>query len=125
MFYKNCKGSIESKNVLLCIAALIVCFLLYKIIPFYYYYFEIKNQMVALSKLASDETDIEIKEKLYEKIKYLKIPANKDDIVIKRTKNKIKISLHYEEVLFITIKDKDYDLYIFNFSPSASNEIKG
>lgn len=80
--------------------------------------------MLTLSELANDETDVGIREKLYEKINFLKIPAKKDDIVIKRTKNKIKISLNYQEVLFITIGNKDYDLYIFNFSPSVQNIIK-
>ena len=123
MLCGNDKGYTRPVNMILVCLAFIAVFILYKVIPFYYYYFEIKNQMIALSKLASMQTDIEIKEKLYEQIKYLKIPATKDDIDIQRTSHKIKITLKYNEIFYITINNKDYDLYVFNFLAKAENKI--
>lgn len=123
MSYSNDKVYTRLKNIMLCCLALIIVFVLYNVIPFYYYYFEIKNQMFKLSNLANEKTDIEIKEKLYAQIKYLKIPARKDDIIITRTRNEIKISLEYNEVFYITIGKKDYDLYIFNFLAEVKNKI--
>ncbi|MGI6681353.1 MAG: hypothetical protein ACOX3T_07730 [Bdellovibrionota bacterium] len=123
MSYSNDKVYTRLKNIMLSCLALIIVFVLYNVIPFYYYYFEIKNQMFKLSNLTNEKTDIEIKEKLYAQIKYLKIPARKDDIIITRTRNEIKISLEYNEVFYITIGKKDYDLYIFNFLAEVKNKI--
>lgn len=123
MFCDDNKGYTKFTCIVLFCLALILLFILYKVIPFYYYYFEIKNQMFALSKVANIETDMEIKEKLYEQIKYLKIPATKDDITINRTSDTIQISLKYKEILYVTINNKDYDLYIFDFLANVQNEI--
>ena len=123
MFRGNNKGYTRLVNAMLICLALVVAFILYKVIPFYYYYFEIKNQMVAISNLASTQTDSEIKEKIYEQIKFLKIPATKDDIDVQRTSHKIKITLKYNEILYITINNKDYDLYVFNFLAKVENDI--
>ena len=108
---------------MLSIIAFLIILILYKIIPLYYYYFEIKNQMITLSKDAAIKTDLEIKEKLHEQIKYLQIPATKDDIAIQRSGAKIKITIKYKEVIYFTINNKDYDLFVLNFSPTVKNEI--
>ena len=79
--------------------------------------------MITLSKDAAIKTDLEIKEKLHEQIKYLQIPATKDDVAIQRSGAKIKITIKYKEVIYFTINNKDYDLFVLNFSPTVKNEI--
>ena len=113
MLCSDNKGYTRPIIIMLSIIAFLIILILYKIIPLYYYYFEIKNQMITLSKDAAIKTDLEIKEKLHEQIKYLQIPATKDDIAIQRSGAKIKI----------TINNKDYDLFVLNFSPTVKNEI--
>ena len=117
------KGYTRPIIIMLSIIAFLIILILYKIIPLYYYYFEIKNQMITLSKDAALKTDLEIKEKLHEQIKYLQIPATKDDIAIQRSGAKIKITIKYKEVIYFTINNKDYDLFVLNFSPTVKNEI--
>lgn len=123
MLCSDNKGYTRPIIIMLSIIAFLIILILYKIIPLYYYYFEIKNQMITLSKDAAIKTDLEIKEKLYEQIKYLQIPATKDDIAIQRSGAKIKITIKYKEVIYFTINNKDYDLFVLNFSPTVKNEI--
>ena len=123
MLCSDNKGYTRPIIIMLSIIASLIILILYKIIPLYYYYFEIKNQMITLSKDAAIKTDLEIKEKLYEQIKYLQIPATKDDIAIQRSGAKIKITIKYKEVIYFTINNKDYDLFVLNFSPTVKNEI--
>lgn len=123
MLCSDNKGYTRPIIIMLSIIAFIIILILYKIIPLYYYYFEIKNQMITLSKDAAIKTDLEIKEKLHEQIKYLQIPATKDDIAIQRSGAKIKITIKYKEVIYFTINNKDYDLFVLNFSPTVKNEI--
>ena len=123
MLCSDNKGYTIPIIIMLSIIAFLIILILYKIIPLYYYYFEIKNQMITLSKDAAIKTDLEIKEKLHEQIKYLQIPATKDDIAIQRSGAKIKITIKYKEVIYFTINNKDYDLFVLNFSPTVKNEI--
>ncbi|MDD7473309.1 MAG: DUF4845 domain-containing protein [Bdellovibrionota bacterium] len=123
MLCSDNKGYTRPIIIMLSIIAFLIILILYKIIPLYYYYFEIKNQMITLSKDAAIKTDLEIKEKLHEQIKYLQIPATKDDIAIQRSGAKIKITIKYKEVIYFTINNKDYDLFVLNFSPTVKNEI--
>ena len=125
MLCSDNKGYTRPIIIMLSIIAFLIILILYKIIPLYYYYFEIKNQMITLSKDAAIKTDLEIKEKLHEQIKYLQIPATKDDIAIQRSGAKIKITIKYKEVIYFTINNKDYDLFVLNFSPTVKNEISG
>ena len=123
MLCSDNKGYTRPIIIMLSIIAFLIILILYKIIPLYYYYFEIQNQMITLSKDAAIKTDLEIKEKLHEQIKYLQIPATKDDIAIQRSGAKIKITIKYKEVIYFTINNKDYDLFVLNFSPTVKNEI--
>ncbi len=125
MFCKqlNNKGYSTLTNFVFFIIIGLVFFVVYNVLPFYYYYFELKNQMLALTKVANVNTDLEIKEKLFEQIKDLKIPADKDDIKIHRVDGEIVISVHYQEIFYVTIGKKDYDLYVFDFSAHVQNEI--
>jgi carbonic anhydrase len=97
-------------------------FCAYKIIPFYYYYFELQNQMSQLLKLADSTSDLEIRKKLETHIKELEIPVNPSQLQISRDGRKIRASLKYSEIFFISFRGKDYDLREFPFHAYAEEE---
>jgi len=87
--------------------------------PFYYYYYELVNQMEAVIRVAGLENDRVIRDKLAYHIKKLEIPADIKDLKIAREGNRMKISLAYEEVFYIRYGGKDYDLHVFPFKAEA------
>ncbi len=93
----------------------IAAFCAYQIVPFYYYYFELLNQMEAVIRVAGIEDDRKIRGKLDYHIKKMQIPAEIDQLKIVREGNHMKLSLKYEEVFYITYRGKTYDLYVFPF----------
>lgn len=92
----------------------------YSIIPFFYYYYDLQNQMEAMARLAGEFSDKEIREKLKYHMKKMDIPADISDVIITRDSGVIKISLDYLEVFEITLLDKDYTIYEFPLQASAS-----
>jgi hypothetical protein len=98
-------------------AAVIFCG--YKILPFFYCYYEITNQFEQVIKVASTEDDKEIRKKLMYHIKKLELPVEPEDLRIEREVGKMRISLPYDEIFYITWQGKDYDLYKFHFHAYA------
>lgn len=92
-----------------------VVFVAYHVLPFYYYFYELKNQMRAAIVLASTATDQEIRRKLVDKIKWMEIPADPAKLLIERGNGVMKISLAYQEVFYVTFRGKDYDIQKFDF----------
>lgn len=95
-------------------------FCAYKIIPFYYYFFEMQNQMEQVIKLASTENDQVIRKKLEYHIKSNELPVKLEDLKIAREGQTIKVSLDYSEIFYISFRGKDYDLHEFKFHAFAS-----
>ncbi|RME59214.1 MAG: DUF4845 domain-containing protein, partial [Candidatus Dadabacteria bacterium] len=93
-----------------------VVYLAFKIIPIYYNYFEMQNQMDAAVKVASVYNDQELRKKLLYHLKKLNIPADPEDLKIVRELGTIKISLEYTDTLSVSFKDKEYQLWKFHFS---------
>lgn len=91
----------------------------YKIIPFFYCYYEITNQFEQVIHVASTYTDKEVRDKLMYHIKKLELPVEPDDLKIEREVGKMRISLPYEEVFYVSWDGKDYDLYTFKFHAYA------
>lgn len=91
----------------------------YHIMPFYYYFFELKNNMEQLAQMAGEFEDEEIRKKIKMKIKELEIPADPERLIVSRYDGIMKISLPYEEVLYFTWDGKDHDLYVFKFLAEA------
>jgi hypothetical protein len=91
----------------------------YHILPFYYCYFEITNQFEQAIKVASTYTDKEIRDKLLYHIKKLELPVEPEDLKIEREAGRMRISLPYEEVFYVTWQGKDYDLHTFEFHAYA------
>lgn len=100
----------------------IICLSLYvgsKVLPFYFYYYELESHMQTLVKVAGSNSDKELRQKLNYHIKKMGIPVREDDLIIVRTPGKISFSLEYEEVFYFDWKDKTYELYVFPFTAEA------
>lgn len=97
----------------------------YRIIPFYYYYYELENQMRALTRVASTHTDLELRKRITRHMRKMQIPADPEDVKIERDGDRIRMKLKYKEVFYVTLWDKDYDLYEFDFAVNIDEPIHG
>lgn len=93
-----------------------------KIIPFFYYYYELQNHMEALIRVAQDETDQSIRKKLLYYIRKAEIPAREKDLLIMRGEKTMKIRLPYKEVFYVPWRGKDYVIYTFEFEARAEGQ---
>ena len=101
----------------------------YEILPFYYYYYELRNQMEAAIRVASTETDDELRKKLNYQIRHMDLPVGDDDqlreaLKIERDDDTMRISLPYQEVFSITFNDREYVVHRFNFRAYVDGKIK-
>ncbi len=103
------------------IAALLFCG--YQILPFYYYFYELQNHMAAEIRVGALEPDFKIRERLMEHVRWMKIPAEEEDLKIERIGARMKISLPYEEIFYITWQGKEYDLHVFKFDAVAEGDV--
>jgi hypothetical protein len=92
----------------------------YQIIPFYYYFYELQNQMDALARVADLETDQNIRKKLEYHMKKMQIPADISDLKIVREGSAIRLSLSYKEIFYIRFQGKTHDIHVFPFYAEAS-----
>ena len=91
---------------------------LFKVLPFFYYAEELRGFMEAQAEKNQVLTDEEMRRTLLRKIRELQIPIDDpEDLKVNRFNGNIVIEVKYSEVLFIDIGDKTYDLYVFNFHP--------
>lgn len=89
----------------------------YHILPFYYYYYELMNQMESVTRVASSETDQEIRKRLMYHINKMQIPIRRpEDLKIERDNGYMTISLAYQEVFYISWQGKDHDIHKFDFN---------
>lgn len=93
-----------------------VGFYCYNVIPFYYYFYELQNQLDASVRAADVVTDVEIKKNIKRTIKELQIPVDPDSLLIERKDHFIRLQLKYREVFYVTFRGKDYDLQVFDFN---------
>lgn len=99
-----------------------IVFTSYNVVPFFYYYLELENQMQAVIKVASVYTDEEIREKLLYHIKRMEIPADLEELQILRQDGTMTIALPYTEIFYITYQEKDYEIYEFEFYAFAEGK---
>lgn len=105
-------------GVRLVVLALLV-FLGYKVVPFYYYYYDLKSNCSQLLRNAAVLSDEELRRDLVEVAQRHGVEATPRDIGIQRVGSRIKIWLHYQEHLDVTFKGRTLTLYTFDFTPSA------
>jgi hypothetical protein len=87
----------------------------FKLFPIYYSYFELHNQMGSLIRVADELKDSEIRKRIEEQLKSLKIPADISDVRIERRAQTMLLSLDYIEILTLGFGDYKFDVWRFNF----------
>jgi hypothetical protein len=113
--YSNQYG-IGKLTLIVCGLVLVVSvFVASRVLPFYYYYYEIESHMHSLINVAGSNSDDEIKDKLMYHIKKMEIPVTREEIEIVRTPGTISIAFEYEEVFDIEWKDEIYEIHVFPF----------
>lgn len=101
----------------------VALFCAYKILPFYYYYYSLQEQMVQLARVANIHTDKEIRDKLAAHLKRYEIPASIDDLLIERNGGTVRMELAYDEFFYIEYQGEVHDLHTFHFVAYAEEEI--
>lgn len=101
---------------------LAVFYCAYTIIPFFYYYMELQNQMDAAARVAGEYKDKELRQRLWYEIKKMDLPVDPEDLKIERLDGRMKISMDYVEVFSITIGEKEVTLWEFPFHASADRK---
>ncbi len=94
----------------------------YYVLPFYYYYYEIQNQFEQVISVASTESDMEIRRRLWYYIQKYQLPAIQEDLLLERDGRNMHIKLSYEEVFSVYWDSKEYILWRFPFTAEASGE---
>ena len=118
--YQNQKGAGKYTLIFFVVLVSSVVYVAFKVIPFYYYHYELVNQFESIIRVASTETDQEIRKRLWEQIRFMQIPNVKpEDLKISREGGIMRISLKYKEVLYVTWQGKYYDLHVFDFHAYA------
>ena len=96
----------------------------FQVMPFWLNYSELKNLMEAQAAKASVFSDHQIRKNILGKIKELELPIDDpDDVKINRFDGRIVIETEYEEVLFLDLGEKTYDIYVFKFHPVVEHRL--
>jgi len=101
-----------------------VGFVVYEVLPFYYYYYDLKSQMQRAIASAAVETDEEIRRSLMAVVKRHGIVCGERDLQVARTGDAIKISLQYKEPLTLPLFQRDVSLHDFEFNAEAEGRIR-
>lgn len=96
----------------------------YHVLPFYYDFYELQGHFEQSLKIASTETDEEIRKRLMYHIKKYGIPCDPEDLKIERDGDSMKISLKYKEIFSIPWDGKEYDLHVFDFHAKAAGKYR-
>ena len=97
----------------------LVLFLGYKVVPFYYYYFDIKSNCAQVLRNADVRSDEELRREWLELIRNHGIEKEPRDIGIQRIGGRVKMWLNYQEPLEVSFMGRSFTLYSFDFTPSA------
>ena len=95
----------------------------YRILPFFYNYYELLGLMEAEARVAGEYTDVRIVEVLIQKIRDLNIPIQtENDLRVQRYGRSINMYLAYKEELWVKLGKKDYKLWEFPFVAEVERE---
>lgn len=98
---------------------ILVLFVGYKVVPFYYYYFDIQSNCAQVLRNAAVESDEELRRDLLAIVRRNGIEKEARDIGIQRIGGRIKIWLNYQEDLEVSLMGRSVTLYSFDFTPTA------
>lgn len=112
-------ASIGPVGVLRGVVTVIALFLGYKIVPFYYYYYDIKTYCAQVIRDPAAVSDEEIRAKVLARVRQHGIEKDSRDIRVQRIGGRIKVWVDYEEPLDVWVGDNRRTIFTFHFSPSA------
>jgi hypothetical protein len=93
----------------------VIFYCAFKIIPFYYYFYELRNHAKSIALVSDELTDDEIRARIVQRMKELGIPAKPESLVVERYMSQLRIELVYQEEFYITFKGKDHVIKVFPF----------
>lgn len=95
----------------------------FQVLPYFYNYFAIENEMAAQARKASINSPEKIRKYLLKKIRQMKIPMeNESDLKLYFEGENVRIELDYTEYMYFEWDDEIYDLYEFNFEARANEK---
>ena len=97
----------------------LVLFLGYKVVPLYYYYFDIKTNCAQVLQNAAMLSDEELRREWLEVIRAHGIEKEPRDIGIQRIGGRVKMWVNYQETLDVSLLGRSFTLYTFDFTPSS------
>ena len=96
----------------------------YYVGSFYYYFYEIQNQIASAAKVASIDSNVVLRRKIWYHVKKLGLPVVAKDLRIDRYGNGIRIWLKYTEVFSVPWKGKKHVIHKFHFNAHAEEKLK-
>lgn len=125
---KGADGWVQGKSLLVTVVAVVVSlvagFLVCRLVPLYYYYFDLQNHMRRAIASAAIETDEEIRRSLMSVIRRHGISCGERDLQVARDGDTIMVSLHYTEGLRVSLFGKEITLRSLDFDASAKGKIR-
>lgn len=106
------------------LASLAAGYAVYAVVPFYYYYFDLKNQMQRAISFAAVETDEEIRRSLMAVAKRHGISCGERDLQVSRQDDTMEMSLRYSEGVKVSMLGREATLWTLNFDASARGRYK-
>lgn len=108
-------------GALLC---LVGCYLLYAVVPFYYYYFDLKNHMRRAISVAAVESDEEIRRSLMAVVRRHGISCGDRDLQVSRQGDTIELGLSYTEGVKVAMFGREATLWTLAFDASAKGRYR-
>jgi hypothetical protein len=96
----------------------------YQVVPWYYYYFNLRNQMATIIKNGAIESDEELKVKLAAMVAEVGIKSRSRDFVIERSSDAIRARLRYTERCAVSLMGRRIELFSMDFNLSANSKIR-
>ena len=96
----------------------------FEVLPFFYYYYDLQNQMESMVRVASEENDETIRKRLLYYIHKYQMPVRDEQLRVYRSGGKIYLDLEYREVFYVSFKGKDYNLRVFPFHAHAEGVVE-
>ncbi|HMO02727.1 MAG TPA: hypothetical protein PKD37_07045 [Oligoflexia bacterium] len=87
----------------------------YKIIPIFYNYYELQNQMDQMVRTADVLSNNEILTRIKKIVQEYNIPVKEENITVDRSHDRIILKAAWSDDLAISWKDKEYLLQTFYF----------
>ena len=122
----DCRGASRATIIDFSGIGIFVGYCLWNTLPIFYSYYELENQASGVASRAGILTDDEIRRRLVREMKRQEIPADPDDLEIRRDGNTMLINLRYQESLYIPwFNGDEIELHTFEFDMRIKEPFSG